>query len=234
VDSIWIVERECGWIGRRWPVPVAALENIMSFSTAPSRPPAEVIVLGSGSPIRREMLEAVGLVFEVEPARVDEDALKANFEGDTAELATALAKAKAVEVSRRRPDALVIGSDSIVECRGRRFDKPAHIADAAAHLRFFSGQAIELVSAVALARGGEVEWSTADRSVLHVRRLSERFIGQYLEHEWPEVAGCVGVFRMEGRGATLFDVVEGSHFTILGMPLLPLLGALRDRGAMTA
>ena len=91
-----------------------------------------------------------------------------------------------------------------------------------------------LSSAVALARQGRVEWSHAETAQLHVRPLSEQFIAQYLDREWPEVGYCVGVFRMEGRGVTLFDRVEGSHFTILGMPLIPLLGALRERGLIPA
>jgi septum formation protein len=91
---------------------------------------------------------------------------------------------------------------------------------------------VRLVSAVALARKGEVEWNHISDAVLHVRPLSEKFIEDYLAAEWPQVAYCVGVFRMEGRGVTLFDQVEGDHFTILGMPLLPLLGALRERRLM--
>jgi septum formation protein len=89
-----------------------------------------------------------------------------------------------------------------------------------------------LTSAVALARDGKVEWSECDSARLHVRSLSEEFIQTYLDAEWPEVGYCVGVFRVEGRGVQLFDSIEGSFFTILGMPLLPLLGALRDRGAI--
>ena len=93
---------------------------------------------------------------------------------------------------------------------------------------------MRLVSSVALARDGEVDWNHISDAVLHVRPLREAFIAQYLDAEWPEVAYCVGVFRMEGRGVTLFDQVEGDHFTILGMPLLPLLAALRERGLVAS
>jgi septum formation protein len=93
---------------------------------------------------------------------------------------------------------------------------------------------MRLVSAVALARGGSVEWNHIADAVLHVRPLSDDFIAAYLDAEWPAVAPCVGVFRMESSGVTLFDEVEGDHFTILGMPLLPLLGALRERGLMAS
>ena len=93
---------------------------------------------------------------------------------------------------------------------------------------------MELTSAVALARGGVLDWSHAETARLHVRPLSEDFIQSYLDAEWPEVGYCVGVFRMEGRGVQLFDSVEGDHFAILGMPLIPLLGALRERGLIDA
>ena len=91
-----------------------------------------------------------------------------------------------------------------------------------------------LVSAVALVRGGKVDWSFKDEAILHVRELSPTFIADYLEAEWPEVGQSVGVFRMEGRGVQLFERVEGSHFTILGMPLVPLLEALRDRAIIAS
>ena len=112
------------------------------------------------------------------------------------------------------------------------FSKPRDRDEAAAHLRAFSGRTMLLSSAVALARDGQIDWSHAETARLMVRPLSESFIQPYLDAEWPDVGYCVGVFRMEGRGVTLFDRVEGSHFTILGMPLLPLLGALRERGVM--
>ena len=196
--------------------------------------PGSVIILASGSAIRRSLLEGVGLDFTVERPGVDEDALKQDFAGTTEALTTMLAAAKAIEVSERLPDDIVIGSDSIAECRGRRFDKPRDRAEAADHLRFFSGKALSLVSAAVVARGGVAEWEHVERARLWVRRLSDAFIDEYLAAEWPEVAGCVGVFRMESRGATLFERVEGSHFTVLGLPLIPLLGALRERGEMTS
>jgi septum formation protein len=163
---------------------------------------------------------------------VNEDEVKLGFAGDDAALASALAGAKAVAVSQRRPDALVIGADSLLSVDGRRFSKPAGRLEAAEHLRAFSGRTMVLTSAVALARGGTVEWSHAEAARLRVRVLSEAFIEDYLEAEWPEVSYCVGVFRLEARGVQLFEAIEGDHFTVLGMPLLALLGALRVRGAM--
>lgn len=192
------------------------------------------LVLASSSPIRRALLDQAGVDYEVVPPDVDEAALEAVHGGQDFELALALAEAKAGEVSRRRPDDWVIGGDSIISLEGRRFSKPRSRDEAAEHLRFFSGRAMRLVSAVALARGGEVEWNHIADAVLHVRPLSEAFIDAYLDAEWPAVSYCVGVFRMEGLGVTLFDQVEGDHFTILGFPLLPLLGALRERGLMAS
>lgn len=189
------------------------------------------LILASASPIRAQLLEAAGVAFDVVPANIVEAAAKARSD-DPARVARELAEAKAVAVSKTQPREWVIGSDSVAACAGRLFDKPASRDDAAEHLRFFSGKPLTLTSAVAVARGGQTDWSHVDTATLHVRPLSDEFIKSYLDAEWPAVAGCVGVFRMEGRGVTLFDRVEGSHFTILGMPLLPLLGALRERGVL--
>ena len=188
------------------------------------------LILASTSAIRRAMLDQAGVAYEVVPPTVDETALEAAYEGQDFELALALAQAKAEEVSGRRHDDWVIGGDSVISVEGRRFTKPGSRDEAAEHLRSFSGRAMRLVSAVALARNGAVAWNHIADAVLQVRPLSDEFIHAYLDAEWPEVAYCVGVFRMEGRGVTLFDEVEGDHFTILGMPLLPLLGALREFG----
>lgn len=209
------------------PVPIAGLELSRHFSPGPSRP--MTLILASTSPIRQTLLANAGLAFTAEPPGVDEAALKDEATGD---LALRLAEAKALAVSRHRPSAWVIGSDSTVSVEGRRFDKPADRAAAADHLRAFAGRTMVLTSAVALARDGHVDWSFADQARLAVRRFGDDFIEAYLDAEWPEVGYCVGVFRMEGRGVTLFDRVEGSHFTILGLPLLPLLGALRERGVI--
>lgn len=191
------------------------------------------LILASASPIRQHMLASAGLAFAAIPADLDEASIK-GVGGDPLMVAEALAEAKALRVGADHFNDWVIGSDSIVSVDGRMFDKPADRAEAAAHLRAFSGREIILTSAVALARGGAIDWRLADQARLHVRSLSDAFIDGYLEAEWPAVGHCVGVFRMEGRGVQLFDRVEGSHFTILGMPLLPLLGALRERGLVPA
>jgi len=174
------------------------------------------------------MLEGAGVAFEAISPDVDEAALKPG--SDAKSTARLLAEAKAVAVSKRRAKDWVIGSDSIVSVDGQLFDKPHDRDQAAEHLRFYSGKPMVLTSAVAVARGGDVDWSVGDTATLQLRILSDDFIASYLDAEWPEVGYCVGVFRMEGRGVQLFESIEGSHFTILGMPLLPLLGALRARG----
>ena len=186
-----------------------------------------MIVLASKSASRRTMLGAAGVEFEVRPAAIDERALEAQLaDARPGEVALALAEAKARSVGGAgRP---VLGSDSVVTVAGRRFSKPASRAQAAEHLRFFSGQTMELHSAAAIAIGGRVEWSHVALATLEVRALSDPFIEKYLVAEWPEVGQCVGVFRIEGLGVQLFESIEGDMFTVLGMPLLPVLGALRQ------
>ena len=192
------------------------------------------LILASASPIRAHMLEAAGATFKVQPADVYEAAIKARHQGDTTGLAVELAAAKAVAVSVSRPGDWTIGSDSLVNVGARIFDKPRDRGEAVEHLRMFSGRPMILTSAVALVRSGEIEWSHVQSATLHVRNLSDAFVDSYLDAEWPEVGYCVGVFRMEGRGVQLFERIDGDHFTILGMPLLPLLAALRARGLMTS
>lgn len=189
------------------------------------------LILASNSQIRRTMLDQAGLIFEVCSPEFDESPAKQGKQCRGEDLCRALAEGKAASVRAGDRD-WVIGSDSTVTVDGRLYSKPRDRAQAGQHLRDFSGKTMLLSSAVALACQGRVDWSHAETARLHVRELSDSFIHQYLEVEWPEVGYCVGVFRMEGRGVTLFDRVEGSHFTVLGMPLVPLLGALRERGLM--
>lgn len=191
------------------------------------------LVLASSSAIRRAMLEAAGVEHDAVPARIDEAAVKARA-ADPSVLAIELAQVKARAVSEKRPDDWAIGSDSVASVHGRMFDKPADREQAGEHLRGFSGKTMRLTSAVALALGGRIEWSHCDTATLRFRDLSEGFIDAYLEAEWPAVAHCVGVFRIEGPGVQLFDRIEGDYFTILGMPLMPLLHALRERRLLLA
>ena len=209
---------------------MSALGRHGDFST---RLPDLPLILASASAIRRTMLDHAGVAYEAISAAVDENAVRARLL-EPAEIALELAKAKALDVSGRKPDEWVVGSDSVVSVDGRLFAKPRDRLEAEAHLKLFSGKLMRLTSAVSLARGGNIEWSHAETAMLHVRQLSEGFIQAYLDQEWPEVGACVGVFRLEGRGVQLFDRIEGDYFVILGMPLIPLLGALRERGLVAA
>jgi septum formation protein len=187
-----------------------------------------VIVLASESASRKAMLEAAGVPFEARAAGVDEGELKRELIGVPGpDVAMILGEAKALAVSAAMPGRLVLGGDSLVEVAGRQFDKPTSREQAVEHLQFFSGKTMALSSAAVLARDGTVVWRHVETAKLRVRSLSDSFIDSYLHSEWPAVAGCVGVFRIEGRGVQLFEAIEGSHFTVLGMPLLAILAALR-------
>jgi septum formation protein len=188
------------------------------------------LILASTSAIRRHMLDTAGVEYAAVKPSVDEDAVKAKL-SDASEIAAELAAAKALSVEAGD---WVIGSDSVVAVDGRLFDKPRDRGEAADHLRFFSGKEMRLTSAVALAHRGSVDWQHVETASLPVRELSDAFIADYLDAEWPEVGYTVGVFRMEARGVQLFERIDGDHFTILGMPLIPLLGALRERGLLLA
>lgn len=195
------------------------------------------VVLASQSASRRAMLTAAGVPFAAVSAGVDEDSAKAALLGDgfgARDLADALAELKAIKVSSGDGQALVLGCDSVVALEdGSMLDKPRDRADAADHLRRLSGKRHELVSAAVMAEGGRPVWRVVDRARMYVRPLSEAFIESYLDLEWPEISGCVGCYRIEGPGAQLFNRIEGSQFTVLGLPLLPVLDYLRVRGVMT-
>lgn len=194
------------------------------------------IILASGSASRRAMLEAAGVAFEIVRPQVDEDAAKEALKAEGIEargLADALAELKAVAVSQRMPGRTVVGSDSTVALSdGAMLDKPETREQAASQLRRMRGGTHRLVSAVVGARDGVPVWRYVDVAKLHVRDFSDAFLEAYLDVEWPAIAGCVGCFRIEGPGVQLFSKVEGSQFTILGMPLMSLLGWLRDIGEM--
>ena len=188
------------------------------------------LILASTSAIRRQMLDAAGVAYQAQKPDVDEAEIKRQL-NDPVQIASELAAAKACSIGTAD---WIIGSDSVISVEGRLFDKPRDREEAAQHLQFFSGKRMQLTSAVALARAGEAEWRHVETARLQVRDLSGAFIASYLDAEWPEVGYTVGVFRLEARGVQLFDRIEGDHFTILGMPLIPLLGALRERGLLLA
>ena len=192
------------------------------------------LILASQSASRRAMLTAAGVPFEAVAAQVDEDAAKASLGRERPrDLADALAELKALKVSAREPDALVLGSDSLaVLDDGSVLDKPRDRDEAREHLQRMSGRRHDLVSAAVMAEGGRAVWRHVEAAKMFVRPLSDRFVEAYLDVEWPAIAGCVGCYRVEGPGVQLFDRIEGSQFTVLGMPLLPVLGYLRERGVL--
>lgn len=185
------------------------------------------------------MLEQAGVVFSIEPAQVDEgairDALLARHQPSSpVEIAQALARAKAEAVSKHHHQAIVIGSDQILNLGPVIMTKPGDLAGARETLCRLRGRTHQLHSAVSIAVDGEAVWSTVDNVNLTMRSFSDAFLDRYLELEGDGLFDCVGAFKIEGRGLQLFEKIEGDYFTILGMPLLPLLGELRARGALTS
>jgi septum formation protein len=195
-----------------------------------------MLVLASQSASRTAMLTAAGVPFAAEPAYADEAAVKAAMAGARPrDVADALAELKALKVSARHPGALVLGSDSLaVLDDGTILDKPISREEAADHLARMSGKRHDLVSAAVIAENGRPVWRHVEAAKMFVRPLSPAFIDLYLDAEWPAISGCVGCYRIEGPGAQLFSRIEGSQFTVLGMPLLPVLGYLRERGVLAS
>jgi septum formation protein len=182
------------------------------------------------------MLEAAGVPFTAASPGVDEESAKAAMAHLSGrDLADALAELKAVKLSLRYPDALVLGCDSTVTAPdGRLIDKTTSREEAAAQLRSFAGATHRLSSAAVVAQRGQPIWRHVDTARLTMRNFSDGFLESYLDAEWPAIGGCVGGYRLEGLGAQLFSKIEGSHFTILGLPLLQLLDWLRVRGVIAA
>ena len=189
------------------------------------------LALASGSATRRRLLEAAGLPFEVVAADVDERGLEASMpDAAPGELASALARAKAL--SAKAPGALVIGADQVLSLDGRLFHKSATREAALNTLSALSGRTHRLTSAFAIARDGEILASGAEAAEMTMRALDEPALALYLDAAGPGVLGSVGVYQWEGLGAHLFERVEGDHSTILGLPVLKLLAALRGLGAL--
>ncbi len=193
------------------------------------------LILASGSPTRRMLLQNAGLTFETVPAQIDERAAEQPLLETGASLpdvAGALAMAKALIVSEKYPQDLVIGADQLLELDGVRLTKPVDMEAARRQLLALSGRTHELHSAVACARGGAVIWHDVHTSSLTMRRLDPGYVGRHLALVGPSVLGSVGAYQLEGPGIQLFERIEGDYFAILGIPLLPLLGLLRDQGVI--
>ncbi|MFC5307522.1 Maf family protein [Azospirillum picis] len=192
-----------------------------------------MLVLASGSRTRAAMLERAGLTALLDRPAVDEDEVKAagRAENVTAEIvAEALAELKAQRITRRHPGALVVGADQMLECEGRWFDKPTDRAGARDQLLALRGRTHRLISCAVVVRDGQRMWHRIDSARLTMRSFSDAFLDDYLDRAGDEVLQSVGAYQLEGLGAQLFHRVEGDFFTILGLPLLPLLGFLRVHG----
>ena len=193
------------------------------------------LILASKSPFRATLLKNAGLAFEVHGAELDERAVEAPLAGSGAspeDVAMVLAEAKANEVSARFPRSLVIGADQTLSLDDEIFHKPVDMESARRHLLQFSGRTHNLNSAVVLARGGETFWRRVDVTGMTVRRLDPGFIGRYLARVGEAALHSVGAYQFEGEGIQLFEAVDGDCFTIIGLPLLPLLAELRRLGAI--
>lgn len=193
------------------------------------------LILASTSPFRLKMLRDAGLQVEPVASELDERAVEEPLRetGVTpAEVAAILAEAKATVVSERYPDALVIGADQTLSLQDRIFHKPEDMEAARRHLLALSGQTHELNSAVVLARGGEAIWRTTVTARMTMRKLDPAFIGRHLSRVGAKALQSVGAYQIEGEGIQLFETIEGDTFTIVGLPLLPLLAALREQGVL--
>ncbi len=193
------------------------------------------LVLASASLSRQKLLREAGVPFQVQPADIAEAALMADLSAAGAgasAIALALAEAKALSVSRHRPGAMVLGADSVVRFGSELVSKCPDLAALRALLMRLSGQTHELISAAVLARDGIPLWHHTGHARLTMRPFSAAFLDAYLAAEGQTVLSCVGGYRYEGPGAQLFDAVEGDFFTVLGLPLLPVLAALRAQGIL--
>lgn len=188
------------------------------------------LILASGSAARKSMLENAGLTFGVHPADIDEKKFQDDFLAlgkNAGDIALALAEAKAVSVSAVHKDALVIGSDQVLSLEGKIFSKAKNKNDARENLQSMRGKKHFLISAICLAHNGKSQWTYTDQGALQMKDFDDRFLDTYMAKNEDALMACVGAYKIEGGGAWLFSAIEGNHFTIMGMPLLPLLDKLQ-------
>ncbi|RMD61952.1 MAG: septum formation protein Maf [Alphaproteobacteria bacterium] len=198
-------------------------------------PDAPAVVLASASATRRRLLALAGLLFPAEAADLDEAGLKAALQSEKAtarQAAETLAELKAQRVARHHPGAPVIGADQILDCEGRWFDKPRDRAAAAAQLRHLSGRAHDLVTGTCVVRDGVRLWHHTEAAHMVMRAFDENVLARYLDAVGDAALESVGAYQVEGPGIHLFARIDGDHFAILGLPLLPLLAFLRAHGVV--
>ena len=190
------------------------------------------LVLASGSASRRALLENAGVSFQVDPADIDEDAVKNSFAGDPAALALTLAEKKALAVSQRRPNELILGADQVLECDGAAYDKAKSLEEARRRLADLSGRTHWLRGGLAAARGGRIVWTHRSSCRMVMRKVSDAFLENYLARAGDILTKGVGAYAFEGLGAQLFEAVEGDYFAVLGLDLLAVLAMLRREGLL--
>jgi len=198
---------------------------------------SNAIILASGSKIRAELLANAGVIAEAIPPRVDEQSVKSALLAENhppADIADALAELKATKISAQHPGALTLGADQVLEFEGQLLDKPRSPEEAKAQVKSFSAKKHQLVSAVVIAENGRPVFRSRKSATLHVRPLSDTFIEAYVANAGPNILDCVGAYQLEGLGAQLFWKIDGDYFTVLGLPLLDVLGYLRERGHLVA
>jgi septum formation protein len=190
-----------------------------------------MLVLASGSATRARLLKAAGVDFVIDVPTVDEAALRATAPGGV-QAAALIGAAKALAISKRRASAWVVGADQVLSLAGELLGKPGTRDYARAQLQRLRGRAHQLLTSVAVAQGGAVVWQHDEVAELTMRRFTDAALEAYLANSGDEVLGSPGAYHLEGLGASLFETVRGDYFSILGLPLLPLLGFLRSRGAI--
>lgn len=189
------------------------------------------VTLASKSRVRADILSGAGLAFDMRPSGVDEDGLKKKHQGDAPALAVALAEAKARAV---KAEGLIIGADQLLLCDGRLYDKPRDMTEARANLQSFRGRSHQLIGGVVVLENGHTLWAHHQSVTLHMRDFTEAFLDMYLAEAGDSILASVGCYQLEGLGAHLFDKIDGDYFATLGLPLLPLLDALRLHGGLPA
>lgn len=195
------------------------------------------LILASSSTIRLALLANAGLSVTAQPARVDEDAIRNALTAEDAsprDIADALAESKARKLAARYSEALVLGCDQVLDFKGTIFNKPSDLAEAKAQLTVLKGQTHSLLSAAVLFDHGQPIWRHVGQARLTMRAFSQTYLDGYLQRNWPQISHSVGGYMIESEGARLFDRIDGDYFTILGLPLLPLLSYLATRGFIEA